>query len=217
MALTKYNYNSFNVTPVASKALAFNSDADGLTTAAEGSMVLIETITSGGEDNATFDSDIDSTYPVYLFKIIGLHPQTDDKTLNVNFRDGSTAYDAIKTSTYFNASHDEADTATGLAYVASGAGEDLAQATGVQEMTRSIGSDNDQCASGELWLFNPSSTTFVKHWMSRANISTYSNHSFDNFVAGYCNTTSAIDGVQFTMSSGNIDAGTFKMYGIKDS
>ena len=205
-SLVKYNDQSVSaITEVVSGA------------GVQDAMVLIKTITASSDADVTFDSDIDSTYPIYKFIFTSVHPQTDDKTLNVNFRDGSTAYDAVKTSTYFNASHDEANTATDLSYVASGAGEDLAQATGVQEMTRSIGNDADQSVSGELWLFSPSSTTFVKHWMSKANISTYSNYSFDNFVAGYCNTTSAIDGIQFTMASGNIDAGTFKMYGIKDS
>ena len=206
-SLVKYNDQSVSaITEVGSGA------------GVQDAMVLIKTITASSDADVTFDSDIDSTYPIYKFVFTSVHPQNDDRTLNVNFRDGSTAYDAVKTSTYFNASHDEGDTNTDLLYVAGPAtGEDLAQATGVQEMTRSIGNDADQTVSGELWLFSPSSTTFVKHWMSRTNISTYSNHSFDNFVAGYCNVTAAIDGVQFTFSTGNMDAGTIKLNGIKDS
>ena len=184
-----------------------------------GSLVHIKTLTASSSANLSFvdgssDVVLDNTYRTYLFKLINLHPATDDTVLQVNFRDGGSSYDATKTSTFFNASHDEGGTATGLAYVASGAGEDLAQSTGVQEMTRSIGADADQCASGELWLYNPSSTTFVKHWMSRTNISTYTNYSFDCYVGGYANVTAAIDGVQFTMASGNIDSGSIKLYGI---
>jgi len=209
MALVKYNDNSI-------------SDITDIASSMKGAMTLIKTVTASSDANVTFahgtsDVVLDSTYPIYKIVFINVHPATDDTVLQVNFRDGSTAYDATKTSTFFNASHDEGDSATSLAYVASGAGEDLHQSTGVQEMTRSIGADADQCASGELWLFNPSSTTFVKHWMSRTNISTYTNYSFDCYVGGYCNVTAAIDGVQFTMASGNIDAGTFNLYGIKDS
>ena len=134
MALTKYNYNSFNVTPVASKALAFNSDADGLTTAAEGSMVLIKTLTADGDGTLEFvngsdDVVLDSTYSTYIFKFVSIHPQTNDKEFQVAFRDGSTAYDATKTTTTFNANHNEADTATGLTYDTNA---DISEGTGLE-------------------------------------------------------------------------------------
>ena len=86
-----------------------------------------------------------------------------------------------------------------------------------QTIAGTIGSDNDQSGSGELWLFNPSSTTFVKHFMNRASHAQHGNSSLDWFSAGYLNTTSAVDAIQFKQSSGNIDAGTIKLYGIKDS
>ena len=70
--------------------------------------------------------------------------------------------------------------------------------------------------SGELWLFNPSSTTFVKHFIITNN-QTAGERSRNFYIAGYGNTTSAVDAVQFKMTSGNIDAGTIKLYGIKDS
>ena len=185
-----------------------------------GSLVHIKTLTASSSANLSFvdgssDVVLDNTYRTYLFKLINLHPATDDTVLQVNFRDGGSSYDATKTSTFFNASHDEGGTATGLAYVASGAGEDLAQSTGVQEMTRSIGADADQCASGELWLYNPSSTTFVKHFIAVSS-NNYGGDTYymNNYIAGYGNTTSAVDAVQFSMSSGNIDAGTVQLFGV---
>ena len=182
-----------------------------------GGMVLLATETADGSGTTvTFDSDIDSTYPIYLFKYISVHPQTDNKNFQVNFRDGSTAYDAIKTTTAFYVYHDEADSTPEFDdSVQYGSGN--AQGTGVQILCNSVGADNDESVSGKLWLFNPSSTTFMKHFISRAQGVHKQPASFALHVAGYCNTTSAIDGIQFSFASGNIDSGTFKMYGIKDS
>ena len=221
MAISKFNYNSFNVTPVAGKALAFNSDADGFSTAGSSSMVLIKTLTASSDSTLSFVDGassvvLDNTYPVYLFKFINLHPSSDGANFQVNFRDGSTAYDATKTSTAFGAYHDEGDSGTALAY---DTGKDLAQSTGVQKLDAQgdTGADNDQCGVGEMYLFNPSSTTFVKHFIARLNNYNSSNYSIGHFTAGYCNVTAAIDGVQFSYSSGNIDAGQIKLYGIADS
>ena len=125
------------------------------------------------------------------------------------------SYNVTKTTTLFYAIHTEDNITAGLSYDAS---KDLAQGTGFQILTRSdIDEDNDSSCSGEIFLFNPSSTTFVKHFISRMQQMAYNNASADTYVAGYGNTTSAIDGVQFKMASGNIDAGTIKLYGIKDS
>ena len=200
-ALVKYNDQSV-------------SEITEIGAGAKDSMVLIKTETASSSDLVTFDSDIDSTYPIYLFKFFDIHPATNNVQFLVNFRDGSTAYDATKTTTFFTSSHFEDDTESELTYVV---GDDLAQGTGFQELTRGTGNGNDECCAGELWLYNPSSTTFVKHFMAR--VIDYNNNAQPNeaYMAGYCNTTSAIDGVQFKFSSGNTDAGTIKMYGIKDS
>jgi hypothetical protein len=219
MAISKFNYNSFNVTPVAGAALSFDADADGFSTASATSMVLIKTLTASSSSTLSFvngssDVVLDNTYPVYVFKFINIHPSDDNKEFQVNFRDGGSAYDATKTSTFFRAYHDEADSATSLAY---SAGNDLAQSTGVQFLTEGQGNGNDESFSGEMFLFNPSSTTFVKHFMSRINSYLYSDISYEPYVAGYCNVTAAIDGVQFSFITGNIDSGTIKLYGIKDS
>lgn len=220
MALTKFNYNSFDVTPVASKALAFNSDADGFTTAAEGSRVLIKTVTASSDSTINFvdgtdDVVLDNTYPTYLFKIINMHPATDNQVFEFQGNAaGGSGYNETITSTVFRAYHDEANTATSLAYTIN---EDLAQGTDHQHLANGVGNGNDESLSGELWLFNPSSTTFIKHFIGRTQFYEAASGSFEHYTAGYFNTTSAIDEIQFKMASGNIDAGTFKLYGIKDS
>ena len=220
MALTKFNYNSFDVTPVASKALAFNSSADGFTTAAEGSRVLIKTLTASSSGTLSFvdgtdDVVLDNTYPTYLFKFINLHPATNDYHFMINFSaDTGSNYNVTKTTTYFRARHKEDDATAELGY---STGFDVAQSTGDACIYDSVSTENDGSWSGELFLFNPSSTTFVKHFMSRIQGMSASPLSNDVYAAGYCNTTSAVDGVKFLVNSGNIDAGTFKLYGIKDS
>ena len=175
------------------------------------SLVLISTVTASSSATIEFTSGIDSTYKEYQFHYTDIHPQTDNKSFLVLFRDGSSAFDATITSTGFEAYHNEADDATGLAY---NTGFDVAQGTGGQELFEDQGNDNDQCGCGILQLFNPSSTTFVKHFISRSRNTQHANYTSDGFVAGYCNVTAAIDGVQFKFSSGNIDAGTIKMYGV---
>ena len=215
MALTKYNFNSFDVTSAASKALGFNSSANGFTTISPGSMTLIKTLTASSDSTLSFvngssDVVLDSTYPVYLFKYINCHPSTDSGALQVNFRDGGSSYDASKTTTSFQAQHTEADS-TQFTYETD---FDLANGTGFQYITRNTGNDNDQSVSGELFLFNPSSTTFVKHFIFVGNDCDPGDFSTNRFVAGYANTTSAINAIQFKFASGNIDAGTFKLYGV---
>ena len=177
-----------------------------------GAMALISTQTASSSSTISFTTGIDSTYKEYIFKYIGVHPSSDGQNFQVNFRDGSTAYDATKTTTVFLANHNEDDSGTVLEYKAS---NDLAQSTSFQNLAESAGADNDQCVSGYLCLYNPSSTTFVKHFISETNSADSGNNSQIFYVSGYNNTTAAIDGVQFKFSSGNIDSGTIKMYGIK--
>ena len=185
-----------------------------------GSMVHIKTLTASSSATLSFvdgSSSVvfDNTYPVYLFKFINIHPATDNTEFQFNGSDddSSHSYDVTKTTSFFRAYHDEGDTATALEYQTS---KDLAQSTSFQTLAE-YGNDNDQSTSGELWLFNPSSTTFVKHFMSKFNFSNGSNYSMQAHCAGYFNTTADITAIQFKSSSGNIDAGTIKLYGIKDS
>ena len=181
------------------------------------SLTHIKTVTASSDSAVTFvngtsDVVLDSTYPIYLFKIINCHPSANGPYFQVNFRDGGSSYDATKTSTFFAARHYENDSNAALAYNAS---NDLAQGTGDQYIDGfGINNDNDSSISGELLLFSPSSTTFVKHFLVITSGHFPASH---NFTAGYCNTTTAIDGVEFSFQSGDIDAGTIKMYGLKDS
>ena len=187
-----------------------------LPTASSGAMVHIKTVTASSDSAITFvngvsDVVLDSTYKTYIFRCTNIHPASDNQNFNVNFRDGGSAYDATKTTSLFRSQHNEAGTDTSLSY---DTGDDIAQGTGDQMLNTEIGADNDQCSSGELWLFNPSSTTFVKHFMSNFNGVMNIDYSNQDIMAGYCNVTAAIDGVQFKFSSGNIDAGSISMWGI---
>ena len=169
--------------------------------------------------NGSSDVVLDSTYPIYVFKCINIHPSASDE-LSFNGSDdtSSHSYDVIKTTTHFYAIHAEDGTQGHLYYNAS---EDTTQGTGFQNLTSAsqIGTDNDCVTNGELWLFNPSSTTYIKHFMARFPYmdSRSPQYVYDCYTAGYFNTTSAITAIQFKMNSGNLDAGTFKLYGIKHS
>ena len=176
-----------------------------------GAMTLLETQTASSSATLSFTSGIDSTYDEYVFKFYDIHPETNNVQFNVNFRDGSTAYDATKTTTYVRVNHAQNDGEAALGYVT---GNDVAQGTGVQKLSEPTGDDNDESVSGYLHLFDPSSTTFVKHFHSVACDADMSDQIVNSFVAGYCNVTAAIDGVQFNFSTGNIQSGVIKMYGV---
>ena len=187
-----------------------------------GSMVHIKTLTASASGTLSFvhgaDSVVlDSTYPVYVFKFFNIHPSASSQGgFQFNGRDGSTAYDATKTTTLFRAYHFEDDSGSGLGYRT---GSDLAQSTGFQRLTDDddVGVANDSGASGELLLFNPSSTTYVKHFISNFNNVQSDSFSINSHMAGYFNVTAAIDAIQFKFGSGNIDLGKIKLYGLKDS
>ena len=184
--------------------------------AGAGKLTLIKTLTASSSSTLSFVNGassvvLDSTYDIYLFKYINMHPASDEVDFSVNFRDGGTNYDATKTTSAFAANLDESHGNASLFYWGS---RDLAQSTGVQKIASAIGNGSDECASGELYLFNPSSTTFVKHFIGKSNGYHASNYTVNQYVGGYCNVTAAIDAVQFSMSSGNIDAGTIKLYGV---
>jgi len=177
-----------------------------------GSLTLLSTQTASASATISFTSGIDSTYDKYVFKFYNIHPATDNQYFAFNVSiDGGSNYNIAKTTTYFWSYHDEADTATTLEYRTA---EDLAQGTGFQQISTSLGTDNDQCMSGQLSLYSPSSTTFVKHFISENNNMSAANFSIRNMMAGYANTTSAINAVQFKMASGNIDSGVIKLYGV---
>ena len=176
-----------------------------------GALTLLQTQTASSSATIDFTSNIDSTYDEYMFKFYDIHPATNGAQFLVGFRDGGTDYDATKTTTAFFAQHDESGGNGALSY---STGSDLAQSTSYQRIAPDIGNDNDQSASGYLCLFAPSSTTFVKHFIARTNQYHSADFSQDWYIAGYCNTTTPIDGVQFKMNSGNIDSGVIKLYGV---
>lgn len=193
------------------------ANATGLIKAAAGggAWTLLTTSTASASADVSFTSKLDSTYPIYKFEFINIHPATDQVEFEFNAStDGGSSYDATKTTSLFRALHKEDDSSATLAYAD---GEDTAQGTGTQSLSGSIGNQNDECSSGHLFLFSPSSTTFVKHFISNTCDLNGAELCRNNYVAGYLNTTSAIDAVQFSMSSGNIDAGTIKLYGLGDS
>ena len=182
-----------------------------------GSMVFIKKLTASSSSTLSFvngssDVVLDSTYKEYVFTFNNIHPSNDNVDFYINASvDGGSNYNVTKTTSFFRAGHDEAGSGASVAYRAS---EDLAQSTAFQNVNSGVGSDNDQCASGYMHLFNPSSTTFVKHFLTCGNTYESSDLSSNVFVGGYGNTTSAVDAVQFKMSSGNIDAGDICLYGI---
>ena len=176
------------------------------------SLVLISEQTASSSATIDFTSEIDSTYKEYIFKFINIHPATDGTDLSFQVETGTnTDYNQTITSTYFRARHGEDGSADQLTYAT---GNDLAQSTSFQIIAGDLGNDNDQSYSGTLHLFDPSNTTFVKHFMANGNESRNDDRTANNFVAGYINDTTAITRVRFKMASGNIDAGTIKMYGV---
>jgi len=180
-----------------------------------GSMVLLSEQTASSSASISFTSGIDSTYPIYKFEFINIHPQNNDTGLQFNMStDGGSSYNVTKTTTSFRSRHAENDSYAVLEYRT---GEDLAQSTGYQWLTAGQGNGSDEDGSGEFWLFNPSSTTFVKHFIAKSNMYYELDGTFNWFFAGYGNTTSAVNAIDFKMNSGNIDSGTIKLYGIKDS
>ena len=177
-----------------------------------GNLVFISKQTASSSASVSFTSGINSTYKEYIFFFYNMHPATDGANLTFNLStDGGSNYNVTKTTTAFNAYHGESGSPAGLDY---DTGDDLAQSTNYQTIATAIGSDDDQNTSGYLHLFDPSNDTFVKHFIAKSNVTNLNDRSVNCLTAGYGNTTSAINAVDFKMSSGNIDAGTISLYGV---
>ena len=195
---------------------ANNNSLSAITTKPSGlsgsAMTLLSTQTASSSSTISFTCDIDSTYKEYIFKFIDVHPATDDQAFAFQVDTGTnTSYNQTITSTFFNAQHDESESNTYLMYRTTG---DQAQGSSFQRLTEGSGNDNDQSCSGTLHLYNPSDTTFVKHFIAHTHNAHHGNYAMNNFIAGYVNTTTALTRLQFKYESGNIDAGTFKLYGV---
>jgi len=213
VAISKANFNSFNVTPTASKFITFNSSNNGL--AADdvgGNLKLLQTNTiSSGVSNSDFTSSIDSTHKEYIFKFINIHIATGGQNFGFQADTGTnTSYAQTITSSFFEAVHGEDGSGGALSYKGA---KDQAQGTGLQSLGQP-GDNDDASISGTLHLFDPSNTTFVKHFIATTNLNEDSGVQSNNFIGGYINTTTAITRVRFKASSGNIDSGVIKMYGV---
>ena len=178
-----------------------------------GSLNLISTQTASSSSSLSFTSGIDSTYKEYLLTFYNIHPASDNVSFQFNGTDdtSSHSFDITKTTTAFNAYHNEADTETGFGYRSA---DDVAQGTGYHTLPHQVSNDNDEALSGYLHLFEPSNTTFVKHFKAVISNNNEDSHAQVNYSSGYFNTTAAITGLDFKMSSGNIDSGVIKLYGV---
>lgn len=209
------NIGSSGILKASAVTNATVEDITSFDNAVAGTLILLSTQTASSSANISFTTGLDSTYDEYQFHFINIHPATDSVQIQFNgSTDSGSNYNVTKTTTFFKAEHNEADTGTGLGY---DSGLDLAQSTAFQSLSASVGNDADQNISGFLQLFNPSSTTYVKHFISHVSTAEASDYLRDDYVAGYFNTTSAINAIQFKMSSGNIDDGIIKLYGVKKS
>ena len=194
-------------------------DAGSMSAGFGGSMTFIKKLTASSSATLSFVDGasgvvLDDTYKEYVFTFNNMHPATDDVVLTFQADTGTnTSYNQTITSTNFAAQHGESDSPTELSYVDN---RDQAQGTAFQPLSghNDLGNDNDQSLSGTLHIFNPASTTFVKHFIATTNQAGFENRSVNSFIAGYFNTTTALTRVRFKMDSGNIDAGDICLYGI---
>ena len=179
-----------------------------------GSLTHIATQTASSSASISFTSGIDSTYKEYIFYFVNMHPASQNPNFAFNLSiDSGSNYNVSKTTTYFRTQHGESGSGAELGYET---GLDLANGTSIQKISKEAGNDNDQGVSGHFHLFNPSSTTFVKHFICQTNNNfKYSEpYAYSNYIAGYGNTTSAVDAIQFSFSSGNIDSGQILLFGL---
>jgi len=185
----------------------------GVAGVSTGSVVLLSTQTASGDASITFTGLMTSTYGEYIFKFYNCNPATDSQSFSfqVNATDGADFNDSAITSTYFRYQQIEDGSSTLLSYTDD---KDQAQGTSFQPMTVGTGSDTDESCAGELHIFNPSSTTYVKNFIAIMNEAHSSVYTMNSHITGYINDTTAIDDIQFKFASGNFD-GKIKMWGVK--
>jgi hypothetical protein len=213
-AITRSIANNITTSGVFTSSAITNSSVTGITVLANASdgITFISSQTASNSASLSFTSGLTSTYKAYKFVFSSIHPRTDNVFFQFNLSsDGGSNYNVTKTTTYISTRHNEADSFQELTYQTS---LDLAQSTSYQYLMENIGNGADESGSGSLFLFNPSSTTYVKHFISNTNHYEQNNISINVQVAGYGNTTSAVNAINFNMSSGNFD-GVIYLYGIK--
>jgi hypothetical protein len=213
VALSKLAANSFDLTD----NYALTGTVTGATSTQK--LFLIKNLDASSSSTLSFVDGassvvLDNTYKTYLFRFINIHCETNDKHLTFQTStDSGSSYGVTLLNTNFRGAHKEDGSFTFFGAV----DNNVEQATSFAVINEGLGNANDASASGELWLFNPSNTTFVKHYMSQFSGMNFQSppQATNYFTAGYFNTTSAIDAIQFKMSSGNIDSGRIALYGIK--
>jgi len=214
-AIARNIANKITTSGVFTSGAIANSSVTGITTLANASdgITLISSQTASNSASISFTSGLTSTYKAYKFVFVNCRPATDAVNFQFNLStDAGSNYNVTKTTTFFFAYHGEDDVDTILEYVTA---RDLAQSTSFQQISGSIGNGADESCSGSLTLFNPSSTTYVKHFISNVSFYQDSNLMMNSYMAGYGNTTSACNAIRFQMSSGNIADGKIYLYGIK--
>jgi len=211
MALVKYNNRSLKNLTTVPAAVTGNSP---------GALVHIKTLTASSSStldflNGSSNVVLDDTYPIYKFEFINIHPSANAKSLTFQTDTGTnTNYNIACTTTAIKAYHNEPDSQTQLDYDTQ---YDAAQSTSFINLAEEIMNNNDSSVSGTLTIFNPSSSTFVKHFMSDMHGMRNDVYAWRFMKAGYFNTTTALTRFQFKLNSGNIDVGQIKLYGIKDA
>ena len=191
---------------------AFKAALMGTAGVSTENVVLLHDTDYSNAATASITSGITSTYGEYIFRFYNINPATD----NVNFTfqgsiDAGSNYNVTMTTSFWWGYLQESDANSGLEYHAA---SDQSQGTAFQKLTHETGSDADQSCAGELHLFNPSGTTYAKHFYARVHNASADDKAYDHFISGYFNDTDNIDAIQFKMSSGNFD-GTIKMWGVK--
>ena len=177
-----------------------------------GALNLISTQTASSSSTIDFTSGIDSTYKEYIFKFYNMHPATNNVKWTFQSDTGTnTSYNQTITSSDFISQHSENDSATELGYASA---NDQENGTAFQPIGQLVGNGNDESVSGTLHIFDPSNTTFVKHFMSNTNVYRQDDYTREHFTAGYFNTTTALTRFRFKFDSGNTDSGVIKLYGV---
>jgi hypothetical protein len=214
-AITRSIANNITTSGVFTSSAITNNSVTGITVLpnAEDGITFISSQTASNSASISFTTGLNSTYKAYKFVFTNINPATDNAEFEFNMStDSGSNYNVTKTTTYFQSYHEESGASAALEYRTA---QDLAQSTAFQTLFLDLGNGADESYSGTLTLFNPSSTTYVKHFISNSNGYNGFNLTANTFVAGYGNTTSAINAIRFQMNSGNLTAGRIALYGIK--
>jgi hypothetical protein len=214
-AIARNIANKITTSGVFTSGAITNASVTGITVLANASdgITFISSQTASNSASISFTTGITSTYKAYKFVFVNIRPTSSSQDFQFNLStDGGSNYNVTKTSTYFASYHSEGDSIVGLGYDGGG---DLVQETGFQRLTDNQLTDADEGANGTILLFNPSSTTYVKHFITNVSANSDWPGLYNSFAAGYGNTTSAVNAIRFTYTSGNISSGTIYLYGIK--